>query len=510
MKRKLLLGTVMAIVALLVFSCNKNRFELDHLESVEGSGQWKLPIGSAKVSLGQIFSQISDNEWVTYDENGNLQIAYSFMMDNIIKGSNFMTLGSYQFDADLSLHNDFYNQGVVINGLIDTTLVFKQKIEITTDSLNSIERLIIKKGVLSLEVSSNMFDIESCILSSPDIVVGNDTLAADIREVPLAGAVFSLNGGNDSIVLHYAIRCALDSTFLLQPDLLLNTHIELVDFEIKEISGHLDEFTYDFEMDTAFMLDLENIYGDLKLVDAKLKFSHKNTFGNLVTTLEIDPAEFYGGNAAPSPVFPAGFEPIELGPTDSTSFASTTETITIDLNTEHDRFRLAGFVDCNPGGVSNLISVYDYSSLGLGIDVRVPFKFNIPGVYYLDTLDIDLSKIDVSDFISEVILDVVFNSELPFNLNAQLYTLDSVTEQITDSLFVEKFAIGASFDGSPVQTVSEVSVTHGRLNSFFASKKVLLRANLNTDGLDVLFNLKNSLGVVLKADVIYGGSLEIN
>ena len=108
MKRKLLLGTALALVAMLMFSCNKNRFDLDHLESVEGSGPWKLPIGSAHVTLQQVFTQLSQNDLVSYDADGNLQVAYRFIMDNIIKGSNFMTLGSYEFDAALALPNGYY------------------------------------------------------------------------------------------------------------------------------------------------------------------------------------------------------------------------------------------------------------------------------------------------------------------------------------------------------------------------------------------------------------------
>ncbi len=507
MKRKLILGTALVFVALLMFSCNKNRFDLDHLESVEGSGQWKLPIGAAHVTLRQVFTQLSQNDLVSYDEDGNLQIAYRFIMDNIIKGSNFMTLGSYEFDAALTLPNGYYEQGVVIHGLVDTTLFFKQKIEIKTDSLSTIESVEIDAGVLSLELNSNMFEIKSCLLSSPDIFIGNDTLASDISDVHLAGASFQMNGGNDSIVLNYAINCTLDSTFLLQPDLVLNTHLQLVDLEIGEIKGHLDEFTYEFRVDTSFVLPLDNFNGDLALVGAKLQIDHKSTFGNLVTQLTIDTAEFYGADAAPSPIF-SHFEPIDISY--SEDFVSSTEILNFGINTKHNAFRLSGMVDFNPGGLNNLITIDRSSTLGLGIDARIPFRFNIPGVYYLDTFDIDFAKVDVSNFISEVDLHIIFDSELPFNLSAQLYTVDSLTGRVTDSLFVEDFSISASYDGSPVKTETEVAVTHSRLNSLFSAKKVLMRANLNTEGNDVILNLDNGLGLVLKADVIYGGSLEIH
>ena len=37
MKRSLLVGMALASMALLLFSCNKNRFDFDELNSVEGS-----------------------------------------------------------------------------------------------------------------------------------------------------------------------------------------------------------------------------------------------------------------------------------------------------------------------------------------------------------------------------------------------------------------------------------------------------------------------------------------
>jgi hypothetical protein len=212
---------------------------------------------------------------------------------------------------------------------------------------------------------------------------------------------------------------------------------------------------------------------------------------------------------APSPIFPEGFTPLDLDPTGN-EFVTTTYHPNFSINAEHKGFRLGGATIFNPGGESNLITVYNTSTIGVGLGVKVPFSFSQSDVTYLDTFDIDISKIEVTDFINEVILHIDFDSQFPFNLSAQLYMLDE-NEQVTGELLDNELAIGAWYPGSPaVRTSTSVSVTQERLRNFFDCKKLKLRANLNTGSTTASINLNNSLGVTLKADVIYGGSVDLN
>ena len=58
MKKIVLLGTALVVTAMLMFSCNKNRFDFDNLESINVSGQWNLPLGSANISLGDLLTMM--------------------------------------------------------------------------------------------------------------------------------------------------------------------------------------------------------------------------------------------------------------------------------------------------------------------------------------------------------------------------------------------------------------------------------------------------------------------
>lgn len=510
MKRKLLLGFAFALIALLVVSCNKNRFDFDNLNAIEGSGQWKLPIADVDISLQQVLEQVNSHGLINYDADGNMFIGYDFVLNNLIKGSSFLNLRAYEFDADLTIENTLAGSGITIPGGLDTTFYFRQKIELSTDSVSGIDYLIIESGTIGLIPTSNMFTINDWRISSSDItnpLWPGDTLNDEAFHVDLTGARFNLQ--NDSLVLNYKLRCTVDNSILEQPDLQIHAKLQFKDLKIAELGGRVVVDPVSFDYDTAFYLPINNLSGHMELVGTELNIRHKNTFGDLTASLTLDTVEFYGGNATPSPLFPDGFVPLDLDPTGN-EYVGTSYYPQFDISTEHNAFRLRGDAIINPGGESQLIKIYNNSTIGLGFNVKVPFSFANTTVDYLDTFALDLSKVEVTEFIKEIVLNIDFNSKFPFNLNAQLYTMDEnghMGEAILDS----ELAINKWTPGSPVvPTSTTVTVTQERLDNLIKSKNLILKAALNTGSTSSTINLNNSLGLIIKADVIYGGELDIN
>ena len=516
MKKIVVLGTALVITALLVFSCNKNRFDFDHIESVEGSGQWKLPIGSLHKTLGEVFDQFADNDWITPDSNGNLRFFYSYAADDIIKGSNLLTIGTLSFSFETSMENPF--PGVPLPEPVDTVFYFRQNLEVVGDSVG-IETAIIESGQLVLDISTNLANVREIFLSSPDIRKPNGDTLYSISTgnsscmVDLAGATFSMHdpvtGVPDStLVLNYGFRCQL--TGAPDPTYEISTEVGINDLALEEVSGYLDRYVFDFSFDTTFNLPLGNIQGEMQLVGSVIEINEKNTFGNLNAALIIDTAEFYGGGAAPSHIFHEYPFVLRVHPSDTYVNIYPESTIDLGFNTKFNGARLHASLDLNPSGVDELLSIYNTSSLGLNVNVTIPMQFNIPGVYYMDTIDINMSEIDAPEILKEILLTVLFDSEIPFDLAAQLYTLNSETGVITDSLMVNPMHIGGSFDGTSVHTETGISVTHERLMHLVEADKLVMRFGVNTDCNDVILNLENGLSVTLKADVIYGGEVELN
>ena len=514
MKKTLIWGMALALAALTMFSCNKNRFDFDELHSVEGSGQWKLPIGSVQMTLGELMTQLGDNDMISYDDEGNLQIVYQLELLNILKGSTFLNLGTLNFDTEDHFPNPF--PGISIHP-IDTVFRFNQKIELSTDSAG-IESAIIKSGELILTMATNLGNISEIVFSSSGIVESNgDTLVRRFNElngntVDLSGATFHLHDpvtgvADSTLTLNYEIHYQL--TGIDDPEYQVNTIIALNRLKFQQISGYISDFAYTFDYDTTFSLPLNNIAGQATLVGADIRINERNTFDNLHAELQINQAEFYGGGIAPSPIFPE--YPYVLQVLPSVEYVNVLPEVPIDLtvNTRFEGVRVAAVLDFNPSHVDRLVTINDYSTLDMLVDAKIPMRFNVPGVYYTDTLDLNLSEINAPDLVNEIILTVDFDSEIPFNLNGQLYTLNSMG-YVTDSLLTTPMHLKGSFDGTNVRTSTEISVTHDRVAHLMSAEKLMMRFGVDTQNNDVILNLDNGMGVTLKADVIYGGSVEIN
>lgn len=509
MRKHVLLGAVLALSALFMLSCSKNHYDLDQVQSVEGSGQWKLPIGSVHTTLGKVLNQFGENDLISYDANGNLQIQYSFRIDDIIKGSNFLTLGTLNFTSEINFVNPF--PGMHLPVAIDTVLRFQQIIELDADSA-TIESAVIKTCTMVSTIQGNLGEISRMEISSSDITMPNgDSLYTTEDVVDLAGASFRLhdaNGVADSVmVINYAIFYQLEG--IDDPEYHVNLIMGLNNLKLQELSGHIDHFVYDFTLDTTFSLPIGNVEGQLDLVGATLTIQEKNTFENLYALLNINQAELYGGSVAPSMLF--NNYPYQITVVPSNTFEPLDPVdVNVSVCSDYNAIRLQGEVDFNPLGSDRLIVIHDTSSLSLGIDAMIPMQFNVPGVYYIDTLDLNMGDITVPSLIEKLVLGIMFNSQMPFNFTVQLYPLNSMTGAAGSPLLDEELLVNGSFDGNPVMSEGSITLTNQKLQELLDADKLIMRIGVNTGNHDVILNLDNGLEMTLKADVYYGGSVDLN
>lgn len=509
MRKRVFFGAVLALVAILMLSCNKNRFDFDQLETVEGSGQWKLPIGSVSTTLGDVLNQFGENDLITYDENGNLQISYSFQLNDIIKGSSFLTLGTLNFKDSMAVVNPI--PGIDPSVIIDTTVYFQQVLVINADSA-AIESAVIKTCTMVTTFQGNMLSVKHADISSPDIFVDGDTLFTTDLVKDLAGATFRLHNeageADSTLIINYKLDLELYGNE--EPQYKLLALVGLNDLRLQELKGYIDHFTYDFSLDTAFSLPLGNVDGQLSLVGAQINIKEKNTFEGLYAKLQLQQAELYGGNTEPSSIFDC---PYELNIVPANNYVDITDgglTVDFGVNSQYNGVRFQGIVDFNPNGAEQLITFHDTSSLSLGIDAYIPMQFNVPGVTYIDTLDLNLGDITAPSLVKEIDLSVLFDSQIPFDLNAQFYTYKSQTGQITGELLNDELHVKGSYDGNTVKSEGKMILTNELLQRLLDADKLIMQFGVNTDNHDVILNLDNGLGVTLKADVIYGGSVDIN
>lgn len=516
MRKRLFYGALMALTAVLMLSCNKERYELNHLESVQTSGEWKLPLGSLDITLGDVLNQFLHNDWISYDEQGNLQVSRSFQLNNIIKGSTFLSLGTLHFSHTLSFENPF--PGMVLPEPIADSVKFQQVIELKSDSA-TIESAVVKTGTMLLDMhNNNLMNIDSIVISSAGITMEDgDSLYSvtygSIHEIDLTGATFRVHHENGladtTLILNYSIYFSHQAGTFIPEHYQITTIVGLNNLKLKEISGYIDQFAYDFSVDTSFSLPLDNVQGQLSLVGAKVNIKEKNTFENLHAQLQIDCAELYGGSAAPSQFFDHYPYVLEIVPSNNFIDIMDEQTLNLTYNTEYNAIRFLGSVGVGSAGVSRLVVVHDTSAVSLDVEAVVPMQFNIPEVAYVDTVDLNMGTISAPEIVKEIILDIAFRSQMPFKLNAQFFTYNSATGEITGQLLDNPLVVEGCYDGTPVYSNTSVTITDEVLRRLMEADKLILNAEVKTEDHDVFLNLENGFGVTLKGDVIYDGSMDL-
>lgn len=540
MKRLVLVGTVMVLTAMLMFSCYKDRYNYENLESVHASGQWKLPIGTASVTLEQVMEQLTASSQVEYvnivtGENGDFYVSFRNKFEAFNASQIWSVLNNY---ANFRLVLPPIENNLAGMQIPDSLLPLSESIychqEVILNELNnnteahvSIEKLHIKSCVLSLLVEGNLANITSVVVSSPDIHKESDpsdtlTLVFDNNtgfSSSLADYVFNVRDYSDMEEPYLRMNYVVNYDFYGsdEPQYNLTLTLGFRDIVIGELSGYVDRYIYEFDTDTAFSLPLGNLSGELSLLDAKLRIDEVSTFRGLVARLEIDKAQLHGEEGGPTFDLFDGPHFFEVN-----EHSLIEETLDFTYNTEFNAVHLAGVLDLNPEGFNRLISIYDTSSVVVDVDAMVPFKFNSAGVTYSDTINFSLpsdmtssySEMEPAKIIKEVKLHINVDSRLPINLSAQLYTIDATTGQVSDALLPAVEQIKGKFDDldvnpKPVTTSFVISITQDKLDHFMKANRIKMDFGLDTNSQDIVLNSRQGLGITLKIDVIYEGDINL-
>jgi hypothetical protein len=142
------------------------------------------------------------------------------------------------------------------------------------------------------------------------------------------------------------------------------------------------------------------------------------------------------------------------------------------------------------------------------VDAEIPFDFAVDDVRYIDTTVLNLSGVSKPEQIEKLTFELAFTSTIPLNMNAQFFTYDSVTEQITGVLVDEARLINGSFDGQPINTEVTFEVTGEKVENLLRSDRLISVYSLDTDAHDVVLNGQQQLDVFMKARVKYNGIVE--
>lgn len=493
---------ILFLICVLFLSCNKNRFDYTYLDSVDSKGEWCIPIATVRSTVGDVLNQLDDNDLITYNADGTIQINYAYNLENVLKGSELLEYDNFDYEYQGSFENPY---PITIPVAIDTLIHFEQSIELSSETAR-LNRALIQSGFFSFKLESNVNAAESIVLRSSNIKMadGNDfsmnLTIGDTKTMDLSGVRFETDDAN---VLNFGYDAHLVMTGFNEPTFDFAAEIHVNDIVIEELSGWVNAFTIPFSFDTTFNFPLNKLEGEMSLINPHLMVMTDNTF-SIGARFMIDTAMLYCDEFT-TPIFT--HYPVVAEAQAASQSIALDETLSLYLNTKMNAVKASGSVILNPDGLNEMVTVTNTSKVDANIEAQLPVSFTTNNVRYYDTIDFDLSGIESPEMISSVELDLGFKSQLPLNLRAKLFAYDSSTGMITDTIFDNPFVIAGSFDGRPVSSEVDLHVTTQKFQSVVNSDKLIMSYALDTDGKEADLNVDDALEVNIKAIIDYDGEI---
>lgn len=482
MKKNLLTIIILAISVLLlaVISCNKMRLNFDKLTTIEGSGEWSLPIIDDKSSIEHILSQLDENGYIIIQDDGKLKFCYEVFQDNIIRAEEFLCFDNYEYDEFFSIENPIpyvlpEPQTIELPQLVQTISLQSETMEV--------RNAVIKSGTIHLELIQNIGQINTIRIGSSNFVDNyGDSLQLEFTDNSI-NVSFDVSGyhfisdQNNNLTL--SISCIITTQGTTNPYLNINSKIDINNFCLKEVQCLLAPFTETFSHDTTFNMFSNNFQGNINIFDPKLRIYTENRF-------EVDGSFYIDTAAFTSPGLEASL--LLNGPTliniPIGYYEQAVENVNnIYFDTRYNKFTVIGLITLNPDGFSaGVLNFNEESSLDVKAATEIPFDFYIGYAYYRDTVDFILEEIVKTDLLEDITFKIIFSHDLPLNFSTQIYSYNKNTGQISDSLFASQEIIQGSFDGNivkndPVYVVFKKDQIHNLLNA----NQLILSFRLNTD-----------------------------
>lgn len=503
---KLLLITLLGVISLT--SCNKNHYDTGNVQGVNAEGELLLPIAFKSVTMMDMMERFKIDSLISCSPSGELSYNYCFEDDEVLSAEKLLTFK----DMDFTEHYAFANPFIVLQpSVMDTMIRYENTIVFESDHISVLEA-VMKTGRFKFHLNSNLGVLYRVILHSSDIKdsAGNnfvlDTeLQANAFSFDLAGLRYLTHTPN-TLTFSYELYFYLAPTN--DPELFVDFNINGSFLSMSSMRGYVESYSERNCLDTVFSIFPDNLTGMLDVDNVNLTILERNTFP-LAARMEIDTALLMGEGVEPYSLF----EPMPL----VVELPSQTAYGEVFSKSLHGRLNASGgssysssnFI-VNPLGVSEMVSVDDTCSIDLRLDVNIPFAFQVDDVWYIDTVNMNLSELDMPDMIESVTLELTFTSTIPLNLNGQFYMYNSEDEVIMDVLLSDARLIQASFDGQPATTTLSIDITEERVEHVLHSDRIIMAYALDTDSHDVVLNASQKLELYVKARVKYNGSVDVS
>lgn len=486
MRRLLLI--LIACFAFVAFSCKDNAFDFSHINSIDGEGNWGIPVADVQYSIEDVLN-MADDIPLHVNPDGMLQLEYATEVDSVISSDQILQL--------------LADQQVSLNGTQTINLPTLPPIPGTTVTLWSdtvsaslpadkvqLEMARVKSGLFQFSLSHNLPVTLTAEVTCPQLT--NDEGApfsqtfqvqGDNNSISLAGYTLTPESGNR---LTFAIRVVLTTTGGQLPNAVtLSYNLSAGNFVLEQLRGKVAPIS----MDISKSIDLNLGYiaktmgGNFTVYNPDIRCEVHNMFP-IAARIVLDEAALHGPNVQPTSLISTSPVTVMV-PAATSDFEEVAVPISSSLtfNPKMNEARVSANVTFNPDGFNTpILDIHEGEFIHFKFSFKLPLHFMMDNISFCDTIKFSQVDFPEIDGIHNIVLRCLFENGLPLDLFYQVYFYDSETRTVRDSLFDQRHLLTGGYENQAA--LSETYVTKDDLNAIrnlLSCDKIILKAIVDTD-----------------------------
>lgn len=513
----------LGLLSFILLLCSIHSCKGDKVDKVELNNQFAISLFADTVKVGDLLNAMDSSfyQYVKVSPEGRISAYYAdSILDAVVADDILGGLDDVTFDVSEEFEIPqipALPEPVTMDLPLDN--LFSIPFEYEGYGINY---AVLKSGKININLSSNFDVLKELTLKTDNIKLAN----GKSFEISL-----KLNGNgkqNISIDLANCVVAPVDKKINFSAKLVVTIKDQgiggkynfdadgsIKDLRLKSLDGTIEDLSFDFEASEEFEINIQKVYGDLKVATPQFSIKYVNTFGFLangyINTLYL--SDKNGGKNNLFEKYPVEILLHSTGNSyDSITDLDDKMVDNVDLLKPYTGMEFKGNLVMGCDNMSeNMIT--DDSHIDIIADLELPLEFNIDNLKFIDTIDFNLTLGDsekdgvgvVESIFDEIEFKFVFNNALPLQIIPQMYMMENGV--VIDSLFESGSYINGAFGGNAADDVLIVKIKDEKLENIQKADQLKLDISLTSLGNDVVINSNDyfnlRLGLKTKTTEVY-------
>ena len=518
MKRRNLLNIALLLLASGSFfwqSCVKDKIDFDKISgTIDYEPQLHVPLLKGSFTIADIYDAQDEDSVLVI--NGDSIIIY-------IRQDTIKTLNVQDFIEIPDQGSQHYH---IVSPPVDLpfsstqvyTLVQNDSFEIALEHNMRLDSMLTNSGTLAIEVSSNFSTVGALRITSPALLINNEVFDTIIQfsrpsgdyhrihDIPLRNAKIIVDNSNPDypkMEMNFTIVQVVQAGDTIKA----NSYTD-IDFSIRDLEGFDALFGYagdtSFVQDTIMDIDLgdilEGLSGEFAITNPKININYTHSMGIPIGFDMKIKGYFEDGDSV---VLEPGSQNILISPDYHNPEVSSALSFNRGNISNIDQLLVfpppqrIGYsinVNSNPEGDNGFENyILGDSKLLFGLEIEVPLEFRA-NLQFRDTFKLEFEDVEDIQYVEYAKLHYTFKNEFPLDIGIKLMLMDSITDTVLDTIYLNKNGNNFFLNAAPVDAdgitirdqVLEIpgvtELSQQQINDLFnVANKVIIVGDLKAD-----------------------------